>query len=336
MVDVSVCISVHNTAAYLPRCLDSVCAQTLKNLEIVIVNNGSTDNSEDIMHDYEVKHPERKFVIVAQEDRGLAQGRQTGVNNASGKYITFLDADDFVENTAYDKMLKAAIENDADIVQIQTLRGNSVLSSKNSGLCDSHKILKDYFEWDQSTKMLWLKLYKRELFEGKPVLPNLYVNNEDGFAWPCLLYKANNVFYLNELLHTYSTDNENAVMHSLYTQKKLAPKLKENRKKILYIIPHLEDYIGNDVLENEYQPCFNHLKVSILTKFLTPYFYGFSFKERVECVKTVLGFPNYKEISKFIIKNIPTDFSLNNYKLIKLLGVRAVYYINKLRNLRKL
>ena len=91
-VKVSVCISVHNTAKYLPRCLDSVCAQTLQSLEIVLVNNGSTDNSEAIMREYAEKHPERRFVILSQEDRSLAGGRLTGINHATGEYILFAGA----------------------------------------------------------------------------------------------------------------------------------------------------------------------------------------------------------------------------------------------------
>lgn len=332
MIDVSVCISVHNTADFLPRCLDSVCAQTLKSLEIVLVNNGSTDNSEEVMRQYAENHPDRKFVIVIQEDRGLSQGRQSGVNNASGRYIAFLDADDYVAPTAYEKMLQAAEENNADIVQIQTYRENRVLSSKNSGLCDSHQILKEYFEWDQSTKMLWLKLYKRELFEGKPVLSDLYVNNEDGFAWPCLLYKAKNIFFLNEPLHTYSTDNEHAVMHSLFTQRALAPKLIENRKMILHIIPHIEKFIGKEELDKEYQPYFNYLKDDILIKFLVPYVYGFSFNERLDEVKKVLGFSSYKEVNRFVKDNLPSDKSNKVYRLIGLWGVRNAYNLMKIRN----
>lgn len=335
MIDVSVCISVHNTADFLPRCLDSVCAQTLKSLEIVIVNNGSTDNSEVIMRQYAANHSERKFIIVVQEDRGLSQGRQSGVNNASGRYVAFLDADDYVVPTAYEKMLHAAEQNDADIVQIQTYRENKILSSINKGLCDSHQVLKDYFEWDQSTKMLWLKLYKRELFDGKPVLSALYVNNEDGFAWPCLLYKAKNIYFLSEPLHTYSTDNEHAVMHSLFTQKALAPKLKENRKKILHIIPHIEGYIGKDVLDRDYQPYFNHLKDDILIKFLIPYVYGFSFKERVDEVKKVLGFSSYAEIKKYVKKNLPSEETNKIYRLVKLIGLRNAYYLMKIRNFLK-
>ena len=119
-IKVSVCISVHNTAKYLPRCLDSVCVQTLQSLEIVIVNNGSTDNSEEIMHDYASKNPERKFVIISQEDRSLAGGRQSGIDHATGEYIAFLDADDFVAPEAYEKMLLCAERESVDIVEIET------------------------------------------------------------------------------------------------------------------------------------------------------------------------------------------------------------------------
>lgn len=332
MVDISVCISVHNTATYLPRCLDSVCAQTLMNLEIVIVNNGSTDNSEDIMHDYEIKHPERKFVIVAQEDRGLAQGRQTGVNNASGKYISFLDADDYVTPECYEKMLNNAQETGADIVEMQTRRGDEIISSPLIGVQDAHVVLKRYFEGEQSTKMLWLKLYKHELFE-RSVFPNIYVNNEDGFAWPCLLYSAKQISFLKETLHCYSIDNKNAVMISLFTNRAMSEKLKHNRKRILYIIPHVVDFIGRKNIDNEFQPSFNTLVNSILIKYLTVDVPNFPFTERIDDIIRIIGFNNYKEIKAFIYNNLKGDTRIDI--MVKKYGIRNLYRINKIRGIIK-
>ena len=86
----SVCISVHNTEKYLKRCLESVAVQNMDGLELILVNNGSTDGSAKIMRNFLTSHPEMSISIYEQEDRGLAQGRQTGVNHASGEYITFL------------------------------------------------------------------------------------------------------------------------------------------------------------------------------------------------------------------------------------------------------
>lgn len=108
MPKVSVCISVYNTSHLLPRCLDSVVTQSLKEIEVILVNNGSTDNSLQIMEEYQQRFPEM-IKIFSQEDRGLAQGRQSGINNAMGEYITFLDADDYVTEDAYEKMYTTAI-----------------------------------------------------------------------------------------------------------------------------------------------------------------------------------------------------------------------------------
>ncbi|WP_313567197.1 glycosyltransferase, partial [Empedobacter sp.] len=84
-IKISICISVHNTGKYLRRCLDSVVEQTIREKEIILVNNGSTDDSLEIMKNYRQKFP-HLIRIINQEDKGLAQGRQTGVNNAKGEY----------------------------------------------------------------------------------------------------------------------------------------------------------------------------------------------------------------------------------------------------------
>ena len=141
-IKVSVCISVHNTAHLLPRCLDSLLKQTMKDLEIVLVNNGSSDNSEDIMRQYSNHYPQIQWQIIVQEDRGLAQGRQTGINHAIGEYIAFLDADDYVDSHMYGKLYDVAIENSADIVECEVFRDGSILSSPYTGLYDANFIFK--------------------------------------------------------------------------------------------------------------------------------------------------------------------------------------------------
>lgn len=143
-IKVSVCISVHNTAHLLPRCLDSLLKQTMKDLEIVLVNNGSSDNSEDIMRQYSNHYPQIQWQIIVQEDRGLAQGRQTGINHAIGEYIAFLDADDYVDSHMYGKLYDVAIENSADIVECEVFRDGSILSSPYTGLYDANFIFRDY------------------------------------------------------------------------------------------------------------------------------------------------------------------------------------------------
>ena len=239
MIELSICISVHNTADYLPRCLDSIIALDNLEYEIIIVNNGSTDNSEEIMLRYQKKYP--NIHIIRQNDMGLAQGRQTGVNNARGEYITFLDADDYVFNNVYEKAVNYAKSHDLDVVEFCTKRGDLVLKSSMDGIHNSHEVLKEYF-WGSKTiyPMMWLRIYKRSLFESKPVLPKLYVNNEDIFAYPCILFSASQIGFLPDVGHNYSVDNSSAVMTQLRKDKNYSKTYPDSADEQIPRQPHPE------------------------------------------------------------------------------------------------
>lgn len=327
MVKVSVCISVHNTASLLPRCLDSVCAQTLQDLEIVLVNNGSTDKSEVIMREYENQHPERRFIIVSQEDRGLAQGRQSGVNCATGEYITFLDADDYVSETAYEKMYTTAINENVDIVEIQTRRENRIISSPFDGKQNTHYVLRRWFVGDIFTPtMLWLRLYKKELFD-KPVLPNLYTNNEDNFAYPCLLYRANSIYYLKEPLHEYTTDNENGYMKRITTDPSYTDKLFKAKVTALKSVHHIENYIGKETIHKDYCNEFNTFKANMALVFILKQFKNVPYKEKINVTASAISVAP-RNLPLFIRKNINCNCSVN--RLAKLFGIMPVHFVYSL------
>lgn len=92
---VSVIIPVYNTAPYLQRCLESVCNQTLKNIEIICVNDGSTDNSKEILQQY--KDKDNRICVITQEHKGIAAARNVGLQCVTGQYIGFVDSDDWIE-----------------------------------------------------------------------------------------------------------------------------------------------------------------------------------------------------------------------------------------------
>lgn len=325
-IKVSVCISVHNTAKYLPRCLDSVCAQTLQSLEIVVVNNGSTDNSEDIMRGYAVKHSERKFVIVSQEDRSLAGGRQTGINHASGEYLTFLDADDLISPEAYERMLTCAEREHVEIVEIETKRDNKILSSNLTGTHNSHDVLKQYFKKGGIHSMLWMRLYRRDLFT-KPVLPLIYTNNEDMFALPCLLHAAKKIHFLKEPLHTYSTDNENSVMQSETNNPELAERRFQSRKKALLSIPHFKEYVGEKEY-SEYFEAHNQYIAKYIFGFLVVEFLGKTMQDKYNAVFETLNFQSKKEIRKYLCRWLPKG-RLDTYAIYRLFGMDITIKFNK-------
>ena len=116
---VSVIIPVYNIEKHLEKCLDSVIGQTLKDIEIIVVNDGSTDNSLDIITQYARK--DSRIVIVDKPNEGLAYARKSGIEAAHGKYVQHLDGDDFLEPDACELLFKRAEETDADIVIMRFL-----------------------------------------------------------------------------------------------------------------------------------------------------------------------------------------------------------------------
>ena len=113
MILVSIIVPVYNTGKYLDRCLDSIQSQTLKEIEIIVVNDGSTDSSLDIIK----KHMENdsRIVLINQENGGQSLARNNGIKIAKGKYIGFVDSDDYIEENMYEVLYKMAEENSTDI-----------------------------------------------------------------------------------------------------------------------------------------------------------------------------------------------------------------------------
>lgn len=325
-IKLSVCISVHNTAHLLPRCLDSILKQNFKGIEVVLVNNGSTDNSESIMRSYAEKNSEIKWTILAQEDRGLAQGRQTGINNASGEYIAFLDADDYVYPSAYQKMYEKAKTHSADIVECQTFREGKVITSPYEGLYDSHEVLRNHFLTNCIPSMLWMRLYHRKLFI-KPVLPDMYVNNEDMFALPCLLYAARSIYFINEPLHEYTTDNEAGVMKVTTTNPAYQEKYYNNRLKALKCIQFVREFIGDDI--RNFQREYNSYKANNIISFLFTDFKGKTLSEKFNAISENQDFENRQEVMRFLKKNLNEEVSFN--KRIKFCGLYISYFIHWIR-----
>ena len=113
---VSVIIPVYNTEKYLRRCLESVCNQTLRELEVICVNDASTDASAAILAEF-AAHDSRVKVITFERNRGAAVARNAGIDAATGDYLGFVDSDDFVELDFYEKLYEAAVETDAEVAK---------------------------------------------------------------------------------------------------------------------------------------------------------------------------------------------------------------------------
>ncbi len=114
-IKVSVIVPVYNVEEYLPKCLDSLVNQTLQDIEILVINDGSPDNCQAIIDDYAARYPE-KIRSYIKENGGLSEARNFGVAKATGEYIAFVDSDDYVDIDAYEHLYNKAAETDADVV----------------------------------------------------------------------------------------------------------------------------------------------------------------------------------------------------------------------------
>lgn len=110
---ISVIVPVYNVAAYLPQCLDSILAQTLQETEIIVVDDGSTDNSPQICDEYAAK--DKRICVIHQENKGLSGARNKGMAVACGKYVAFVDSDDWIEPTMLQKLYDAAERDKSDV-----------------------------------------------------------------------------------------------------------------------------------------------------------------------------------------------------------------------------
>ncbi|MGR5906428.1 glycosyltransferase family 2 protein [Bacillus paranthracis] len=113
-IKLSVIITNYNKEQYIAQCLQSVIEQTLKGIEIIVVDDGSTDNSMRVLERYEKQHNNLK--VYRQQNAGVSAARNTGLQKANGEYVTFLDADDYVHLAGYEKMYEVASGNNADMV----------------------------------------------------------------------------------------------------------------------------------------------------------------------------------------------------------------------------
>ena len=114
---ITVIIPVYNVEKYLQRCLDSVIAQTYQNLEIICIDDGSTDCSGEICEQYAIK--DERVKVFHQENQGVSAARNKGLDMASGEYIAFVDSDDYILKDMYAKMMRALLDNGVDICVCQ-------------------------------------------------------------------------------------------------------------------------------------------------------------------------------------------------------------------------
>ena len=224
MVKISIVIPVYNAEKYLRQCLDSLIGQTLKNIEIICVNDGSKDNSLEILREY--KNKDSRIVIIDQINQGVSVARNNALKIAKGEYIGFVDSDDWVDADFFEKLYYSAIKNDCDIA-VGGIAWNFTsgeldfidLKFKKSKIFnktpDKYKITRV-----AKAAYMWNKIYKKELFEKLKLEFEPGICYEDMMFSHIILHESEKLVTVPNTFYHYRA-NPLSLVHNDTPEKKL-------------------------------------------------------------------------------------------------------------------
>lgn len=233
---VSIIVPVYGVEKYIGKCLDSLVSQTLSDIEIIVVNDGTKDNSQKIIDNYVKKYNNIKSYI--KENGGQGSARNYGLSKASGEYIGYVDSDDFVEPEMFEKLYNKGKKDNLDIV----ICGNYNVSEDYK----TKKIDLEYIKYDDnkinallSKKAVWNKIYKKEIVNDLVFRSKVWYEDFD-FSIKAIC-KAKKIGYVNEALYDYliregSTMNNSNVTKNLEILEAFDVIIKDSQYKKYYDI----------------------------------------------------------------------------------------------------
>lgn len=309
---ISVIIPVYNTnPEFLQKAINSVLNQTYKNIEVIIVNDGSTDNNT---LNFLKTLDNKNINIINQENKGAGGARNTGINSATGDYIGFLDADDWLDKNFYEVLLNLCENNDADIACGMLTRATKFRKIKM-------EYFKDGIYSNFSDKMgnisngsVCSKLFRKSLFENVRFIEHIYW--EDNPVLVELLLKSNKVAFTTKVRYLYRKNSSSICLN-------IAPEKEEKRQKDgLYILKQIYHLLQNKSAEERKIVMSNFSPVLISS---TKYFCDGKYKIELDnLLKNSNISLSFKQRTNSFIENI---FSLRNsangkHKTITILGLK--------------
>lgn len=269
-VEVSIVVPIYNVEKYLKRCLDSLIKQTFRDIEIIALNNGSTDSSLDILKSYASN--DKRIKIINNDNIGVSEARNIGIRKSNGKYIVFVDSDDWIDNDMIESLHKTIINNNCDLVMCTYIREfNDHSKEKVFNLPEVNLYVDDEVKSQLLRKLVgpvgkelatpeyldalgtvWAKIYKtsilkeknlsfvdlNEIGSGEDTLFNIYVLNE-----------VNKVILLNKPMYHYWRGNSNSI-----TSRYIPNFIEKRRNYFKYI----NDFILNNDLGDEFKIALNN------------------------------------------------------------------------------
>lgn len=222
---ISIIIPVYNGERYLSKCIDSILNQTYSNLEVILVDDGSTDSSPKICDKYSKK--DNRIKVIHKKNGGVSSARNMGISKSTGDYIGFVDSDDYIEPNMYENLFNALKDSHTEISMCgyNELENNKIIKSviHHKNKISGEELLKDIFE-ELFRPVVWNKLFKRHLFfdaQGQICFPENVSFGEDALMITSILSPTDTISIVNEALYNYNIFN-NSLSHNLTDDKKLS------------------------------------------------------------------------------------------------------------------
>ncbi len=214
---VSILIPVYNTAAFLPLCLDSIIAQTHRDLQIVLINDGSSDNSQAIAEQYAAR--DSRVEVYHQENAGVATARNHLLRHVRGDYVLFVDSDDWIEPDMVEFLLGNMQEHGADIVTCAMVSNDSpVTHHLHLEIWDQQKAIEKFLFHKELSGSLWNKLVRTSLLHNLVFDTRISYGEDALFCWQ-VLQRLQTLVQTNRQLYHYRV-NENSISHQKWTPEK--------------------------------------------------------------------------------------------------------------------
>lgn len=322
---ISIILPVYNGEKYIKNTIDQL-LNIKSNKEIIVVNDCSNDNSLKLLKEYKNKIN----LINLKENHGASYARNIGLDNAKGKYIAFVDIDDFFDNNIYDKMLKNIERENADICVCnydEFFEGKNIKSNskynyqfKNLNKRDSLRL----FLADKISPAIWDKIYKRELFENIRFDESLLIGEDIHFCLN-LFYNCKKVTFINENLYHY-LQQETSLMHTISYKllhfKKVIEKISEEEKKYL---------------EKEYNEEFNYFKLEMVTRGIHSLSTLSNKKNKKQVESYLKEYCNNSDFDKILKSKYYSKSIKIEIFILKIFGIKAHLFLmpfyKKIRNI---
>lgn len=256
---ISVIVPVYNVEEYLKKCLDSLVNQTYEELEVIVVDDGSTDNSGAICDEYADKY--ENVMVIHTENHGLSAARNVGIENSNGEYIAFVDSDDWVDTNTFEVAIKMLLDNNADVSIFSLLpeydtETEQTIDNYDVNICNQKELFNLVLDSDFVCGYAWNKLYKRELM-GDQRFDETLLSCEDLDFCSKYAVKCNSAVYTKAKFYHYRQRNDSMTGEYKYNVRKLSVLTAYEN-----IMPIFDEYDTEDyfILER------NYLKIALNIK----------------------------------------------------------------------